>query len=324
MVFESEGATYQCSGSLINSGGQAAPLFLTAHHCIGTEEEARSLITIFGYQTPACNGLAPSRSSLPRVSGSTLLEGEPMELGDFTLLRLSGFPNVDVKMLGWWPAEIAADERVTSISHPVGDYKRIALGQRTRDVTIRFDDGEQMPAPKGIQVAWFEGVTQGGSSGSPLLANLNGSEYVVGTLSAGPVVDEGNDRQVCRTRNMVASFGRFAAAYPYLERYLTAADTPGSGVTFSASPNPVVPAGPTGLGLVTLSWNAPGLARVQVRVNSPEGPVMTGVEPGAGTASTGEWVTDGMTFYLQDAGSGDSSGGAKTLATVRVGIGAGR
>ena len=38
-------------------------------------------------------------------------------------------------------------------------------------------------------------------------------------------------------------------------------------------------------------------------------------------AKTGDWVTDGMTFYLQDASSGNSAGSSRTLAAVRVRVG---
>jgi hypothetical protein len=47
---------------------------------------------------------------------------------------------------------------------------------------------------------------------------------------------------------------------------------------------------------------------------------MTGIEAPSGSATTGDWVSDGMLFYLQDATDGDSSGAAKTLATIRVNV----
>jgi lysyl endopeptidase len=315
MMFESDGQAYRCTGSLVSSRAQPAqPLFLTANHCISTEAEANSLIAVFNYQTTACNGTRPSVASSPRVSGAALLQSQPMALGDFTLLRLTRFPDVDVNVLGWYSNEIAANERVIGISHPLGDYKRIAIGQRTRDTTIRFSDGDQIPAEKGIQVAWFQGLTESGSSGSPLLAEVNGAEYLVGTLSAGPDINEKNDRQVCSARNLVASYGRFAAAFPYLEPFLSstamASGTDAADSSFSAAP------GRNGTAILT--WAVTGRVAVQVRVNSPTGPAMTGIEAASGSATTGNWVTNGMFFYLQDASSGDSAGAAKTLAVVRV------
>src|SRR5207253_1662597 len=50
MIFESDGSSYECTGSLINSAAQPArPFFLTANHCISTPTEARSLVTFFNY-----------------------------------------------------------------------------------------------------------------------------------------------------------------------------------------------------------------------------------------------------------------------------------
>ena len=216
--------------------------------------------------------------------------------------------------------EIASNEQVTGISHPAGDYKRVALGQRTRDVTIRFSDGARMPANKGYQVEWFEGLTQGGSSGSPLLVSVNGKTYLAGTLSAGPDVDENNSAQLCRANNLVASYGRFSVALPYLESYLRSAN--GGGVPVSATPVLRASALSFGagqvLGRTTLTWQASGVSRVQIRVDSPTGPALTGLEAATGSVTTGDWVSNGMTFYLQDASDGNSLGSAKTLASVQV------
>src|SRR5205085_1298081 len=102
MTFESGGDSYECTGSLISSASQPAlPFFLTANHCISTAEEAKSLITFFNYQTSSCNGTKPSLSNSARVAGATFVDGQDMAQGDFTLLRLTSFPNIDVKVLGW-------------------------------------------------------------------------------------------------------------------------------------------------------------------------------------------------------------------------------
>jgi hypothetical protein len=119
MIFESDGGTYECTGSLIQLAVPAARSVFhdrqsLRQHC----EEARSLISLFNYQTPVCGGTPPTLGSLPRVNGATLIAGQPMALGDFTLLQLNAFPNVDVKVLGWYSDPIGAAEQVTGISHP--------------------------------------------------------------------------------------------------------------------------------------------------------------------------------------------------------------
>ncbi len=64
-------------------------------------------------------------------------------------------------------------------------------------------------------------------------------------------------------------------------------------------------------------WNAPFASAIQIRIDSPSGP-LSGAGSNAGLVMTGPWVTDGMTFYLQDNTGGNPTSAAKTLATVTV------
>jgi len=56
----------------------------------------------------------------------------------------------------------------------------------------------------------------------------------------------------------------------------------------------------TGFATAQMSWSG-ATAPVQIRIGSATGVVMTGFEPAAGSATTGNWVTNGMTFFLVDA-----------------------
>ena len=88
--------------------------------------------------------------------------------------------------------------------------------------------------------------------------------------------------------------------------------------TISASPNPLpLPAGISG-GPISIRWRASGVQRVDIRVGSPEGPSMTGFVSNESSADTGDWVRNGMVFYLQNADGGESAGAARTIATTRV------
>jgi Bacterial Ig-like domain (group 3)/FG-GAP-like repeat len=94
-------------------------------------------------------------------------------------------------------------------------------------------------------------------------------------------------------------------------------------VQFSADPNPITKTTVVdGLprGVTTLSWNVPGVGSVEVLIGSPNGVPFSGGGP-VGTATTGLWVTDGMTFYLQDTTGGKPLTPANTLGVVRVTIG---
>jgi len=90
----------------------------------------------------------------------------------------------------------------------------------------------------------------------------------------------------------------------WLFRLTVAAMLPGAGVlwaqvaTLTISP-PVITECRAGVGRAVLSWQAPG--PVQVRIGSATGSPLTGLEPAEGSASTGDWVGDGMKFVLVSA-----------------------
>jgi 6-phosphogluconolactonase len=92
-----------------------------------------------------------------------------------------------------------------------------------------------------------------------------------------------------------------------------------AGVTFQATPNPVFAWDGSNAGQTTLSWNAPSASAVHIRVGSANGQLFTH-QGSWGSITTGQWVGDGMMFYLQDASSGNSQDAANTLATVRVNV----
>lgn len=89
------------------------------------------------------------------------------------------------------------------------------------------------------------------------------------------------------------------------------------GPTLSANPNPIPVTGNAALGATTLSWNAPGAQVIEVHVGAPNGPLFTQMGF-RGSAQTGAWVPDGMTFYLQDVSGGNPLTADYTLATVVV------
>jgi hypothetical protein len=87
--------------------------------------------------------------------------------------------------------------------------------------------------------------------------------------------------------------------------------------SISASPNPFPP-NPNGNGQTTLTWTVANLAQAEVHINSPDGSMFAGSGPGTFSSTTGQWVTDGMTFYLQNVSNGLPLTSANTLATVRM------
>jgi hypothetical protein len=68
----------------------------------------------------------------------------------------------------------------------------------------------------------------------------------------------------------------------------------------AASPNPITSCG-SGLGMTTLAWSADG--NVEIRLDSADGKLFAQGGP-EGSKETGNWVRDGMDFFLLDRASG--------------------
>ena len=67
--------------------------------------------------------------------------------------------------------------------------------------------------------------------------------------------------------------------------------------------------------LRNIHWSVPGVAKVEIHVESPSGPLFAMGGP-AGDAITGPWATPGVKFYLQDAQHGDGTLASRTLAEL--------
>jgi hypothetical protein len=89
------------------------------------------------------------------------------------------------------------------------------------------------------------------------------------------------------------------------------------GPFLTASPNPIPITGNAFLGSTTISWSAPDAQAIEIHIGSPDGPLFAAMGNG-GSAQTGNWVPDGMTFYLQDVTGGKALISDSTLATLIV------
>lgn len=89
-----------------------------------------------------------------------------------------------------------------------------------------------------------------------------------------------------------------------------------NGTSFTVEPNPILVTG-SSVGTAVISWNAPNASIIEVHVGSPDGKLFTH-NNNRGSMVTGPWITDGMTFYLQDVSNGQSLTAANTLATAVV------
>ncbi len=210
-----DGASYVCSGSLINTRASSLkPYVATAHHCIGTDVEARSVEAYFGYASKTCNAPSVFREDAYRVSGARYLAGGGWSQGDYALMLLNSAPPPGSYFLGWSASDMPTGQRFLGLHHPRGSWRRIAQGSRSPDAGARVE-GETAPANLFYQMTYSLGLTEQGSSGSAIMTETG---QIYGTLSYGPIVPTGTS--ICSFRTQSSAYGRFSAAYPAYRPFL--------------------------------------------------------------------------------------------------------
>ena len=217
MVIETSDSSSVCSGTLLNNRRQdLTPYFLTAAHCVATEEEARSVTALWSYQTRTCNGDLPDLRSVPRTEGAGLISalggGGRNPDGDLTLLQLDGDLPSGIVFQGWDADPQPFGAQVTGIHHPAsvdwGRFKRISFGQIISESAYGTSDDIYF----NVSYPVGQGYTEPGSSGSAVFSN---SETVVGALSGGDIVG-----YACPTEPVVDFFTHFSALYPHIRPFI--------------------------------------------------------------------------------------------------------
>jgi hypothetical protein len=178
-----------CSGSLLNNTREdLTPYFFTADHCgpNASPNDYDSWIFYFKYQGDACDNppVDTTFNSFTIVGASKIAAsgGSGFE-SDFKLLLLNDpVPeHYQPYFNGWSAIEDPSPEGVT-IHHPQGDIKKIS----TYNQPLVSTNWGSVPNTH-WRVVWAEtetnwGVTEGGSSGSPL---FNNNGLIVGHLTGG-------------------------------------------------------------------------------------------------------------------------------------------
>lgn len=180
-----------CSGSLINNVAQnCTPYFLTADHCAldgsnnhASASDLNQWMFYFKYESAGCtNGTEPTPVTM---TGCTMkanggLGGETGS--DFFLVQFnSAVPTSINAYFNGWSRNTPTSSGV-SIHHPSGDIKKISSFTSAPTSTTWVS-----VAGTHWQVYWAtttngHGVTEGGSSGSPLFDNTG---KLIGTLTGG-------------------------------------------------------------------------------------------------------------------------------------------
>ena len=205
-----------CTGCLLNDQdpGTFIDYFMTANHCVASQSEADDTEFYWFYQTSTCNGTPPSLMSVPRTGGGAVyLAGRTESIGnDFAFLRLRTTTPGGVTYVGWSTATPGGSETLTGIHHPDGSYKRISFGNLVSSDSDFWD------------VRWYDGVTEPGSSGSPL---FNAQKQFIGQLYGG--------YSSCSSPSALDYYGRFNVSYPFVSKWL-AAGTLGVSPTYRLHP----------------------------------------------------------------------------------------
>ncbi len=236
MAYYAGGGYYVCTGGLLNDiPVDYTPFFLTANHCVATQDVVSTLEIWWDYRRSGCNGAAPSPSALPKSYGGTLLATGSGS--DFSLLRLSSAPGQRT-YLGWESGAVPSST-LYRISNPGGNPQVFSTGvlesgparcSALPSTSYHYSDDSQ-------------GGTAGGSSGSPVWTS---GGIVVGQLYGKCGPDPSN---ACHPANSTVD-GRFSQTYQYISSWLQQG---GSGGDLAGTPTNLAATAPSS-GEVRLSW----------------------------------------------------------------------
>jgi V8-like Glu-specific endopeptidase len=210
---------YTCTGGLIadSDTGTQIPYFLTANHCLSSNNTAANLETYFQFTLPCGSTSCPAQTNpggIQRLGATVKATGSA---GDFTLLQLSQTLPSGSVFLGWTNTAVANTNGVNlyRISHPA--WAPQSYSAHTVDTSAPTCTGW----PRGQRIYSRDGVgaTEGGSSGSPV---VNASSQIVGQLSGACGFNPGDP---CDNTSNATVDGAFAYYYASVAPFLN----PGTG-----------------------------------------------------------------------------------------------
>ncbi len=182
------------SGSMMmNTCNTNRPLFLTANHVYELATPVRNVSGWrFTFQAWSATCTPSQNSDGVTYNGSTLRAN--WANSDFCLVELNNTPpaNSDIHYSGWTTSTIPA-QNTTGIHHPSGDVMKISRAANPVIVASAFGTTNQH-----WQADWTQGVTEGGSSGSPL---YDQNHRIIGQLHGGP--------SACGASQLWDFYGRF-------------------------------------------------------------------------------------------------------------------
>lgn len=169
-----------CTGAMVNNAlRNGKQYFLTANHCVDDPStDYRYSILGFNFQTATCN--APTFTTVSQAAHGLILRARHKN-SDFALFELTErIPEAyNVYMAGWSAATSVPAGTCAGIHHPSGDVKKIS----TTSNPVNTDCWTECPRRWHWRVnRWSRGVTEPGSSGSPLFSP---QKLIIGQLHGG-------------------------------------------------------------------------------------------------------------------------------------------
>jgi len=191
------GGSASCTGVLVNNtANDGTPYFLTANHCYSSGATP-SWVFVFNHETTGCTGsTGPTNQT---ISGCTLRARRAGS--DFCLVQLSSAPpqNYNVQYAGWDATDAVTVTSATGIHHPSGDLKKISFENNA------VPQGTWSGAETWDVQQWDDGITEGGSSGSPL---FDQNHRIIGQLFGGASACSGSTEN-----GQGDSYGRFGVSW---------------------------------------------------------------------------------------------------------------
>ena len=201
-----QGATYLCSGAMVNNVAQdCRQLLLSSHHCadaMGAGDWALMKVR-YTYEYFECDGTSSFNSRqktgvLPLTSSDDMVNGQ-IDGSDFLLMEVEDPIAADWNpFYAGWDATGVTSPSGVGIHHPSGDRKKISTYTQQLSSSNAYAPGAHW------RVVWAatetnHGVTEGGSSGSPI---FNPAHRIVGTLTGGS--------SMCATPTAPDFYGKFS------------------------------------------------------------------------------------------------------------------
>lgn len=183
-----------CSGVLISNTNQdCRPFFLTANHCSINEDNAASIVAYWNYENTTCRELGSAASGGEGDGGlSTFNTGAQLRANtaktDMALIEFDNpVPAAANAFFAGWNLQTNMPTKVVGIHHPQSMEKRISF-ENDPSVFQGTNGGTADAAGNFLIIPdWDFGITEVGSSGSPL---FDQDGFVIGQLFGGPVYED--------------------------------------------------------------------------------------------------------------------------------------